>query len=73
MYDVHQYFDEDSSGTSTTCVDKTSIFTTLGTWLQSHGQKALISETGGGPKDESCLKYVCEALKAVRGNDAYLG
>lgn len=74
-YDVHQYYDSDSSGTSTTCVtDHVSDgFAPLAAYLRQHGRKALLSETGGG-NTQSCITDVCSALSYLNSNnDVYLG
>lgn len=49
IYEVHQYFDSDTSGTNTACsVDNTGTFTSLGDYLRSAGRKAMVTEIGGG-------------------------
>lgn len=76
IFDVHKYYDFDNSGTHSLCVSNNvdSSFAPLAEWLRSHGRQALLSETGGGRSEESCLKYVCEALSYIESNsDVYLG
>lgn len=76
IFDVHKYYDFDNSGTHSNCVSNNvdSSFSPLAEWLRSSGRQALLSETGGGRSDASCLKYVCEALSYIESNaDVYLG
>lgn len=75
VYDVHQYYDSDSSGTSTECTTDniSSSWQPLANYLRQNKRQALISETGGG-NSASCEKYVCSALGFVAQNsDVYLG
>lgn len=57
IFDVHQYFDSDNSGTHSGCVsDKIqAAFAPLADYLRKHHRLALLSETGGGSNDQSCL------------------
>lgn len=75
VYDVHQYLDSDGSGTSTTCsTNNVDTFTTLATWLRSNGRQAMLTETGGGATDSTCITNVCEELQVLMDNsDVYLG
>lgn len=67
VYEMHQYLDSDSSGTSSTCVS-----TTIGAervadataWLKANGKKGIIGEFAGGVNAD------CET--AVEGMLAYL-
>lgn len=75
IYDVHQYFDSDHSGTYTTCdtneID--SAFQPLATWLKGQKRQALLSETGAG-NNADCATKVCAALQFLSTNsDVYLG
>lgn len=57
IFDVHSYLDSDHSGTHASCVSNqiSESFAPLATWLRSAGRMALLSETGGGSSDPSCL------------------
>ena len=57
IFDVHQYLDSDGSGTHSSCVTNgiSGDFSPLATWLRSAGRMALLSETGGGSSDPTCL------------------
>lgn len=56
IYDVHKYLDSDGSGTNTACASNEidAAFSPLATYLRTNKRQALLSETGGGPKDASC-------------------
>nr|OQO27363.1 hypothetical protein B0A51_05068 [Rachicladosporium sp. CCFEE 5018] len=75
IFDVHKYLDSDNSGTHTNCVtDNAAAFQTLGNWLRTNKRQAILSETGGGPNDSSCLQYVCSQLDVLNSySDVYLG
>ncbi|EMC92290.1 glycoside hydrolase family 5 protein [Baudoinia panamericana UAMH 10762] len=75
IFDVHQYLDSDNSGTHSNCVTNNSAsFTTLAQWLRQNGRQAILTETGGGPSDSSCLTDVCQELDTLNTNsDVYLG
>jgi len=75
IYDIHEYYDSNSSGGDTECVTDhvSSSFAPVAAYLRAHGRKALLSETGGG-NTASCLKYVCSALTYLNANsDVYMG
>ena len=57
VFDVHQYLDSDGSGTHVSCVSNhiEDAFSPLATWLRQNARVALLSETGGGSDDPSCL------------------
>lgn len=75
VFDVHQYLDSDGSGTSSTCsTDNVSVFTTLAAWLRTNSRMAMLTETGGGPTDSTCLTNVCAELSYLASNsDVFLG
>jgi endoglucanase len=75
-YEVHQYLDSDSSGTSATCVSATigservQGFTT---WLKSHGKKGFLGEFGAG-SNTTCLSAIDDLLNHLAANtDVWLG
>lgn len=74
IFDVHQYLDADSSGTTTTCTHNgVDSLQELANWLRSNGRMALLSETGGG-NTASCETDVCAELDWMNyNNDVYLG
>ncbi|KAJ5655367.1 hypothetical protein N7507_007317 [Penicillium longicatenatum] len=67
VYEMHQYLDSDSSGTSETCVSSTigkERLESATAWLKSNGKKGFIGEFAGG------VNSVCET--AVEGMLAYM-
>lgn len=74
IFDVHQYLDEDGSGTHTTCTtNNVEAFNTLGDWLRENKRQAILTETGGS-NDASCLTALCEQFDAMnKYSDVYLG
>ncbi|CAI7565551.1 unnamed protein product [Penicillium glandicola] len=67
VYEMHQYLDSDSSGTSETCVSSTigqERLEAATAWLQDNNKKGFIGEFAGG------VNSVCES--AVEGMLAYM-
>ncbi|KAJ5368406.1 uncharacterized protein N7496_008166 [Penicillium cataractarum] len=67
VYEMHQYLDSDSSGTSETCVSSTigqERLESATTWLKDNGKKGFIGEFAGG------VNSVCET--AVEGMLSYM-
>jgi len=76
IYDIHKYLDSDGSGTNAVCVSNEidAAFSPLATYLRDNKRQALLSETGGGSSDSSCLNNFCAALDYLNQNsDVYLG
>ena len=75
VFDVHQYLDSDGSGTSASCTtNNADVFKSFATTLRNAGRQAMLTETGGGPTDSSCLTNVCQELETLTANsDVYLG
>jgi endoglucanase len=75
IFDVHRYLDSDNSGTHTNCVtNNVGDFQTLGNWLRTNKRQAILTETGGGASDSSCLADVCQELAELNlYSDVYLG
>lgn len=51
VYEMHQYLDSDSSGTSETCVSATILSERLKVateWLKTNGKKGVLGEFAGG-------------------------
>ncbi|KAI9809522.1 MAG: hypothetical protein M1827_006828 [Pycnora praestabilis] len=75
IFDVHQYLDLDSSGTTSECVTDhvSDAFSPLATWLRANKRQALLSEIGGG-NTQSCVTKLCSTLDYLNANsDVYLG
>lgn len=67
VYEMHQYLDSDSSGTSETCVSSTigkERLESATTWLKNNGKKGVIGEFAGGVNSD------CET--AVEGMLSYM-
>lgn len=62
MFNVHKYLDADNSGTHTDCVRNNinDAFMPLANFLRQNKRVAMLTETGGGPTDASCLQLLCE-------------
>lgn len=70
-FEVHQYFDSDSSGSSDTCSsstgsDRLSDFTN---WLKTNGYKGFLGEFAGG-NNSTCQAAVTDALNYMRTNSS---
>jgi endoglucanase len=61
IFNVHQYLDADHTGTHGNCVynNINEAFANLATWLRKNGRAAMVTETGGGPTDSSCMQNFC--------------
>ncbi len=75
-YEVHQYFDSNSSGTSSTCesatvgADRLKTFTG---WLRSNNKKGFLGEFGIA-NNETCLRALDNMLSYIQDNgDVWLG
>jgi len=70
---VHEYLDEDYSGTHTECVNSyPEHLADLTAWLKENNLKAMITEFGGS-NTTSCEKLLGEALKYMEENEEYVG
>ncbi|KAB8349666.1 hypothetical protein FH972_023684 [Carpinus fangiana] len=74
VYEVHQYFDSDTSGTHTECsVDNAGTFSALGDYLRGAGRKAFVGEIGGGD-NQGCYDLIGASLDVINQySDVYLG
>jgi endoglucanase len=76
MFELHQYFDSDSSGTKPDCVDATVGSRRLAgvtKWLRAQHAKGFLAEFGS-PATPTCLKALDDALSFVDENgDAWGG
>jgi endoglucanase len=75
-YEVHQYLDSNSSGTSSTCVgvntgaDRLKTFTG---WLRTHNKRGFLGEFGVAA-NETCMEALDKMLKYMNdNNDVWLG
>lgn len=75
-YEVHQYFDTDSSGTNPACVSPTIGRERLErfiAWLRANKKKGFLGEFGSGP-GEVCLQAIDTMLTALEdAGDVMLG
>ncbi len=70
-FEVHQYLDEDYSGTSFDCVSETigtDTLTSFTGWLRSNGKVGFLGEFAGGT-DATCLTALDNMLTYIRAND----
>ncbi len=76
LIEVHQYFDEDGSGSKPACVSPTIGVERLArftAWLRLHGRRALLGEIGGGD-NPTCAAALRGALDHLRANaDVWAG
>ncbi len=75
-YEVHQYFDSDSSGTSSTCVDVNIGVTRIAAfsaWARTNHVKGFLGEFGGG-RNDVCYSAVSNLLEAITNDpDVWAG
>ncbi|MEZ2132879.1 MULTISPECIES: glycoside hydrolase family 5 protein [unclassified Sinorhizobium] len=75
-FDVHQYFDEDFSGTHPTCSKADGALDAINrmtVWLREHKQRAFLGEFGVS-QDDACLAGLKQVLDAIQQNgDVWLG
>ena len=66
IYEIHQYFDQDGSGTGAECVaGRTADFATLADYMRTNKRQVFVAETGGA-NSASCVKYVGEGLAYLK-------
>jgi len=71
--DIHEYLDEDFSGTHETCTQPgPSNLAALTSWLQEFNLKAVVSEFGGS-NDPTCLELLPQLIQYLSENDVYIG
>jgi endoglucanase len=75
-YDVHQYLDEDSSGTHEACVSKTAGSERLRSftdWLKQNNQKAFLGEFAGA-RNDTCYAALDDMLSYIdKNSNVWLG
>ncbi len=70
-YEVHQYLDSDSSGTSTACVSTTigvERLTAFTAWLNTNGKRGFLGEFAGGD-NATCKEAVSRMLQYMQDNN----
>jgi endoglucanase len=62
IFNVHKYLDSDGSGTHANCVTNNidTAFQPLANFLRQNNRVAMLTETGGGPNDTSCMTMLCQ-------------
>lgn len=71
-YDVHQYFDRDSSGTTADCITAdigARRIVALNSWLQANQKKAFLGEFGAA-KSDICYAATYNLLASIHQNPA---
>lgn len=74
VIEMHQYFDDYYSGTTTKCHEPkhfTSMFENVANWARQNGFKLFLGEFGSS-RDPACL-LVLKAVAGAMENDAWLG
>jgi endoglucanase len=75
VFEVHQYFDTNYSGTSPDCPDLTagtSTFTAFIAWAQQNNYKAYLGEFAGG-YNSNCSIVINNCLTLLNSNDVFIG
>jgi len=70
-YEVHQYLDSDSSGTSSTCVSASigvERLTEFTAWLNTHGKRGFLGEFAGAD-NATCKAAVTNMLQYMQSNN----
>ncbi len=70
-FEVHQYLDEDSSGTGSVCGNDTigsERLTEFTKWAREHGYRAFLGEVGSAAND-TCLAAIDDMLSYMSSND----
>jgi endoglucanase len=70
LFEVHQYLDADSSGTSANCVSATIGVERLQdftNWLRANGHRALLGEVAGGD-NATCAAALTQMLGHLESN-----
>lgn len=74
-FELHQYFDGDYSGTSSTCREDAGAaqLAAVSGWLRAHGRRAVLGEFAGAD-NEACRRAIRSALDHLDANaDVWLG
>jgi len=71
--DIHEYLDEDFSGTHDVCSQPgPSNLANLTSWLQENKLKAIVSEFGLAD-NQNCFNFADDLLNYLTANDVYIG
>jgi len=78
VFEVHQYFDSDGSGTHDTCLPPpigSQPFVAVTGWMRQYNYKVLLTEFGGGYYDPNCSRQaIQDCLDYLdANNDVWLG
>jgi len=75
-YEVHQYFDDDFSGTKDNCSradDAVAAIENYSQWLRDNGKRGYLGEFGV-PKEEACIQALERMVSVVeRDRDVWIG
>ncbi len=75
-FEVHQYLDDDFSGTKDNCSraeDAIAAIENYTQWLRDNGKRGYLGEFGV-PKDEACIQALGRMVETVeRGRDVWIG
>eukprot|EP00833_Pecoramyces_ruminatium_P006541 jgi/Orpsp1_1/1180573/evm.model.c7180000073956.1 len=73
LFEVHQYFDSDYSGTHETCIQRPcqNLLKEFVEWLKTNNLKGWLGEIGGAVNDE-CKGCVQELIEYLQENREYL-
>jgi endoglucanase len=68
VFNVHKYLDSDGSGTHPSCVTNNiaDAFAPLAQYLRQNKRMVMLTETGGGPNDASCLQMLCQQMDFIK-------
>lgn len=68
LFNVHKYLDSDGSGTHANCVTNNidTAFAPLAAFLRQNNRTAILTETGGGPNDPTCLQMLCQQNNFIK-------
>ncbi|KAJ3385441.1 hypothetical protein HDU84_002241 [Entophlyctis sp. JEL0112] len=67
VFEMHQYFDSDFSGTSATCVWDYNQLTAATSWLRTNGKKGYLGEFAGAA-NSNCESVVTGVLQYITAN-----
>lgn len=71
-YEVHQYLDSDSSGTSSSCVDASigaNRITAFSNWARANHVRGFLGEFSGG-RNDTCYSAIANLLTAITNDPA---
>ncbi|KAF2709219.1 glycoside hydrolase family 5 protein [Pleomassaria siparia CBS 279.74] len=71
-FDIHEYMDQDFSGTHAACTQPASMLAGATAWLKQNNYKAMITEFGASNTTE-CATMLSDMIKYMASNDVYIG